>query len=437
MSAYTFNPLQGAWLALEDKNTPMHMGMLLYFDIPKGAGDDYVAGLAAQMRSCPEVQAPWNLRLRRLGLMAWQWTEDRNFDLDYHFRHSALPAPGGERQIGELVSRLHAHPMDLSKPLWEVHLIEGLHGHRFALYIKVHPAMMDSAAARAALLASLSPSARARKVLPLWCHARAAQRRANILADDWPQVLRALGHRLKDSLLARHGWSSPHRVPRSALNDSLSPQRRFATQSYAVSRLEAVGEQFGASPEEILYYLASSALRRFFKEFNALPDDSLVALVADRARADEMLSPLFIRLGTQHAGRHKRLAEIRRTLNTARRQVAVLKPADARAEGAVDALPYMLRQLVGVDHRLKPLFNVGMVRLELSDKPLYLNGARLEAAFPMPMLLEGGALSFAFLRYADQWGIGLMGAREKLPHLQRMAVYMGLALEELEAMADE
>ena len=226
-------------------------------------------------------------------------------------------------------------------------------------------------------------------------------------------------------------------MPRSALNDSLSPQRRFATQSYAVSRLEAVGEQFGASPEEILYYLASSALRRFFKEFNALPDDSLVALVADRARTDEMLSPLFIRLGTQHAGRHKRLAEIRRTLNTARRQVAVLKPADARAEGAVDALPYMLRQLVGVDHRLKPLFNVGMVRLALADKPLYLNGARLDAAFPMPMLLEGGALSFAFLRYADQWGVGLMGAREKLPHLQRMAVYMGLALEELEAMADE
>lgn len=439
MSEYPMNPLHSAWLALESKSTPMHVGVLLYFRRPARAKADYVQRLAASWLADTQVQPPWNGRLHRARRWGWSaaWVSQKEVDLDYHFRHSALPSPGGERELGELVSRLHSHPLDLAKPPWEVHLIEGLHGDRFAVYIKLHPALMDGVNAMRAVASFLSPDRAVRDLRPIWAQIQTRPPSGATVLRDWPQLLGALRARITGGLRSSISWTGVRRVPRSALNDRLTAQRRFATQQYARTRLEAVAAPLQASAEELLYYLCASALRRFLREFNALPDDSLVALLADRSRDDGMLSPVFFSLGTAQANKHKRLAEIRQSLKLARRQFAVLPPADARAEGAVDAMPYLLRQMLGVDHRLAPMFNLGIVRLALSEEPLYFNGAQLDAAFPMPMLLQGGALNIACLEYAGQWSVGLCGARENLPHLQRIAVYMGLALEELEAMANE
>lgn len=430
------NPLQAGWLMLESKATPMHMGSLLYFQLPKNASADAVRKLVAQLREQSEAVAPWNLRLRRRGVLGADWQVDEQFDLDYHLRHSALPAPGGERQIGELVSRLHSHPMDLSKPPWEMHLIEGLHGGRFAIYLKVHPIMLDGHAAIRALHA-LASGSRQRQVRALWTQSLGSDSRGRGLLDEWPALLRAGRQHLRSGLSLTRAGSGELRVPRSALNDRLSQPRRFATQQYPVARLQQLGEQLGVDQEELLYYLISSALRRFFREYNALPSRSMVALLADRTRSDGLLSPLLFALGTEHADRAKRLKTIRDGLRRARRQFSVLRPADARAEGALDALPYMLRQMLNLDHRLPPLFNVGLAALDLGERPLYLGQNRLDGIFPMPMLLQGGALNIACMRYAGHWHVGLCGARDRLPHLQRMAVYMGLSLDELEAMVNE
>ncbi len=430
------NSLQAGWLLLESKATPMHMGGLLYFHLPKNAPGNYVQQLVAKLRARDDVQRPWNQRLNRRGLGRAHWVEDQAFDIDYHLRHSALPAPGGERQIGELVSRLHSHPIDLRKPPWEMHVIEGLHGGRFAIYLKNHPVMLDGAGVVQAVQGLLSESARGR-LDPMWCRRVQSGNVARSLLEDWPALLRAGSQQLRSGLSPMRAWTGIKRVPRSALNEPLTPPRRFATQQYSAERLRQVAVHFSVNEEEVLYYLIASALRRFFREYNALPTDSMIALLADRSRRDGMLSPLFIPLATQHADRLKRLHAIRDGLRKARRQFSVLAASDARAEAALDTLPYLLRQMLKVDHRLAPLFNLGLARLDLGDKPLYLHGARLDAVFPMPMLLQGGALNIACLRYADYWHVGLCGARDLLPHLQRMAVYMGLSLDELEAMKDE
>ncbi len=433
MSRESLSPLQAAWLSLEAPATPMHMGGLLYFRLPKAAKPDFVQRLADQMRAQPPQGAPWTRRLQRAPgpFSLARWVTDARLDIDYHFRHSALPAPGGERQIGELVSRLHGHPMDLSKPLWEVHLIEGLAGGRFALYIKLHSIAFDGAATMDLLKKAFVSDSRKRRMPPLWTLPLPASTPSRLF-DDWPALLRALGHRLRAGLQPSLTWTRLKGVPRSALNDRFNGQRRFATQHYELSRLQPLAEAVGVSVEVLLLYLCASALRRFFKEFNALPEMPLVALIADRSRGDGQLSPLFISLGTHQASRRRRLDEIRDSLRLARQQFAVLPPEDARAEGAVDSLPYLLRQALGIDHHLAPMFNLGIAQLSLGDETRYLNGAQLESVFPMPMLLQGGALNIAFMRYAKSWSIGLCGARDNLPHLQRMAVYMGLALDELE-----
>ncbi|MGJ8669792.1 MAG: wax ester/triacylglycerol synthase domain-containing protein [Oceanococcus sp.] len=431
------NPLQAGWLMLESKATPMHMGGLLYFQLPKKAAEDYVQQLVARLRNETAVQAPWNKRLSRAGLLRPVWVDDDPFDLDYHLRHSALPAPGGERQIGELVSRLHGHRMDLRKPPWELHIIEGLHGGRFAIYFKIHPVMLDGAGVMQAMQGLLNSDGDADQLSPVWCQRQASKRAPSSLLSNWPALLRAGSQQLRSGLSLSRSWTGIKRVPRSALNDRLSSPRRFATQQYSTDRLRKAAKYFGANEEEMLYYLISSALRRFFREYNALPADSLVALLADRSRPDGMLSPLFFPLGTQYADREKRMTTIRDALRKARRQFSVLSGSDARAEATVDTLPYLIRQALKVDHRLAPLFNIGLVRMDLGEKTLYLGDAKLDAIFPMPMLLQGGAMNVACMRYGTHWHVGLSGARELLPHLQRMAVYMGLSLEELEAMNDE
>ena len=434
MSEFAFNPLQGGWLAVESKATPMHVGGLLYFRPPRGADEDYVPALVRDWLGQTAVVEPWNLKLRPGPARGLQpgWQPDADFDLEYHFRHSALPAPGGERELGSLVSRLHSHRLDRARPLWECHLIEGLAGGRFALYLKVHPALFDGDGLLRMLGGFLADKPQQRGMRPPWCHTPARPPAAPRGASSPWAMVRAVADRLRGGFLTAEPWGGPRKAPRSALNTHIGPARRFATQSYSQDRLGAVARRFAVREDMVFYALIGGALRRFFREYNALPERSLVALIADRSRDDGLLAPVSLSLATRHADPVRRLKELSRSLAISERMLRLLPAADARAQGAMSALTYLTRLATGLDHRLPPMFNLAVARMNFSEQPLYFNGARLEAVFPMPMLLQGGALTIACLRYAGDWHIGLTGARDNLPHLQRIAVYMGLALDQLE-----
>src|SRR5689334_13141195 len=131
------NPQDAAFVRMESKRTPMHVGALLVFRLPDGAPPDFLRNLLKQMRERPFMPSPFDCKLMQRGvnrlLPYWQPVE---MDMDYHTRHSALPYPGGERELGAIVERLHSQPLDLYRPLWEAHLIEGLENGRFAFYFK-------------------------------------------------------------------------------------------------------------------------------------------------------------------------------------------------------------------------------------------------------------------------------------------------------------
>ena len=119
----------------ESREVMMHVGGLLTFTQPADAPPDQMRGLMDEIRAGAPVYRPWNQRLRTPDLLwnplqAWQEVE---VDLEYHVRRTALPSPGDERELGIVVSRLHGHHIDFHRPPWEVHLIEGLEGRRFAL----------------------------------------------------------------------------------------------------------------------------------------------------------------------------------------------------------------------------------------------------------------------------------------------------------------
>jgi WS/DGAT/MGAT family acyltransferase len=137
--------LDAAFLQVETRDTPMHVAALQIFVLPRNAPRDFVQHIVRRLRAPRALAPPWNLKLSDapLSRLAPAMGEDRHIDLDYHVRHSALPAPGGERELGELVSRLHGQTLDRSRPLWTCHVIEGLEGNRFALYTKIHHALAD------------------------------------------------------------------------------------------------------------------------------------------------------------------------------------------------------------------------------------------------------------------------------------------------------
>lgn len=435
--------LNPGWQLLEVEHTPMHVGALLQFEKPKGADAHYVHKMAQSMASHKPSVAPWNLCLHRgwLNRLQPSWEVAREVDLEYHFRRSALPAPGGERELGELVSRLHSKTLDMTRPLWECHLIEGLHGNRFAFYVKVHRLLVGETGSMPLLARVLSEAAERVDMPPMWTKGFAAPAPGGVWtlfgAEDGADMLRKFAGTglglLRAGLQRGNPLRSAWPVPRSALNVRITAQRRFATQQYERARLQRVAQLAGESEAVLLYYLCGSALRRFFKEYNALPGQSLIAAVP--VDSTEVSSGfIHVSMGTRYADPVDRLDDIRRSLAVAKAQLRTATPGLLPSYAMLVELPYLLGQVSQVGPWLPPTFNLSLNRLQVSKQPLYYNAARLQALYAMPSLLQGEALSITFVSYAGHLHVGLMGAREALPHLQRMAVYMGLALDELEEL---
>jgi WS/DGAT/MGAT family acyltransferase len=445
-------PLDAVWLMMESDDTPMHVGVLAIFNKPRNAKANYLSEWAQQMRQVQVPADPWGMAVsRRPALLGARLEEDQDFDIEYHFRHSALPEPGGERELGVMVSRLHSHPLDPSRPLWEFHLIEGLERDRFAFYVKVHHALVDNVNAIPMMLSMLSSSARQRNMPPLWAQ---PLRSGEDSEDDGNgdklpdpgEVIDALGKLASGfakNAFRRNGRGSfllPSGTPRSTLNRQINAQRRFATQQFEESRIQALAEATDSTLNEILTYLCGSTLRRFFKEYNALPERSLVGAlpVSLQERSERLpgnaIAGLRVALGTHIGDPLARLEAVKESMKKVREDRASLPEQAVTSYVMMRAAPLYASQLPVLGRAVPPLFNLVVSNTPGPDKARYFNGAQLEAIYPMGNLMQYSALSIDCVGYAGTLNIGFTGARDTLPHLQRMAVYMGKALEDLEEL---
>src|SRR5437764_1214278 len=152
------SPTDSMFLIGESREQPMHVGSLQVFELPDGADTDLLRTALLDMLQQTDVSPLFRRRPYRslTTLGQWGWTDDVDVDLEHHVRHSALPQPGRVRELLALVSRLHSTLLDRQRPLWEVHLIEGLEGNRFAVYSKLHHAVMDGVSGMRLLQRALS-----------------------------------------------------------------------------------------------------------------------------------------------------------------------------------------------------------------------------------------------------------------------------------------
>jgi len=443
------------FLMQESAETPQHVAGLGIFTLPSDAPDDYLDRLVAEFQSTREYAEPFNHVLRHPSLKnvapSFVAIGDDEIDLEYHVRHNALPKPGGERQLGVLVSRLHSRPLDLNRPLWEVHFIEGLAGRRFAMYLKLHHALFDGIAGARLMQQMLSTDPTDSTLRAPWTIGRrrrlAVADRSHVPSRAREQLDTATGLARRTSRLVLDSLrtsdpdvATPYRIPDLVLNGRVGQQRRVATQVVDFERVRAVADQSDVTINDVFLGICATGLRRYLAEVGDLPDTGLVAgtPVSVRVGAGDSSNNAFtivtMNLRTEISDPLERLKAINSSSATAKESMEGLTKQAAISFGALSFAPYVAQGLVGLGGRMKPPYNLVLSNVPGPLEPQYLAGSPLELMAPLGLLSHGQGLFIAALTIAGKMGIGFVGDRDSLPHLQHLAVYTGEALDELEKL---
>lgn len=437
------SPTDAVFLLPESREQPMHVGSLQLFTPPEGAGPDYLTELYERAINETSV-LPYFRRRPVRGLTTlgqWAWITDDDIDLEHHIRHSALPRPGRVRELLALTSRLHSTLLDRQRPLWEIHLIEGLADGRFAVYTKTHHAMIDGVSGMRLMERALSTDPTRRDMpLPFVDMPRPPREArdasgGNPIADVARGALSAvsgavgLGPRLlriAESGLREQSTALPMQAPRTMLNVSITGSRRFAADGWSLDRIRAVGKAAGATVNDVVVAMCSGALRRYLLEHEALPDSSLVAMTPVSLRTDDddatgnAVGTILCHLGTDLEDAQERLLAVRASMTQAKENLAGLSQLQVTALSGVVMAPLLLQFLPDVNRFVRPPFNLVISNVPGPKEPLYWNGSRLDGVYPLSIPVQGQALNITVTSYAGMMEFGLIGCRRTVPHLQRL-----------------
>jgi diacylglycerol O-acyltransferase len=442
-------PIDQAFLWLERRQQPMHVGGLMLFKIPPNADANFVQDIAAQFKAVTPPVSPFNQRLE--GMF---WEEDEEFDLEHHFRHIALPEPGRVRELLAYVSQSHSSLLDRAKPLWECHLIEGIEGNRFALYFKMHHAVIDGVAGMRIAQKSLSVDPNHKTAVPLWAIKRDKRPKAETTAlnnfaetinnlrhqaSSVPKVAKELYQAIKASYEHDPDYVSVFQAPKSILNQRVSGSRRFAAQSYDLPRIKAISKKLGVTINDVVMAMCSGALRTYLLYLDALPKKPLIAMVPMSLRQDDsdagnQITMILANLGTHLADPMQRLDIIHRSVQNAKDRFSRMSPSEIMAYSALVYSICGLNLMTGIAPKLQA-FNVVISNVPGPKETMYWNGAELDGFYPVSIVLDGMALNMTLTSYVDSLEFGLIACRKALPSMQRLLGYLDDALDELEQAA--
>ncbi len=449
-------PTDSLFLLAESREHPMHVGSLQLYVPPDGAD----ALDVRQMFADAMTQEPSALFLKRpkrsiTSLGQWGWVQDKSFDLEHHVRNSALAQPGRVRELLALVSRLHSTLLDRHRPLWEMHLIEGLDDGRYAIYFKVHHALIDGVSALKMLGRQLSTDADERDMPAPWAprpregkprsgHAQSPAQRALHTLGDTAGLAPALVRTLRGAIADQAGSLSLS-APKSMFNVPITGARRFAAQSWPMERIRAVGKDADATVNDVVLAMCSGALRNYMRSEDALPDDPLIAMVPVSLLATptartatsggNAVGVVMCNLGTHLTDPGDRLANVHRSMTEGKNLLATMSPMQILMMSGLGVSPLAVLPALGLTGTVRPPFNLVISNVPGPREPMYWNGARLDGLYPLSIPLDGQALNITCTSYSDEIAFGLTGCRRTVPHLQRLLRFLDEELAALEQAA--
>ncbi|ENX02495.1 O-acyltransferase WSD [Acinetobacter sp. CIP 101934] len=445
------HPIDLIFLSLEKRQQPMHVGGLFLFQIPDNAPATFIQELVRDIRTSKSIPIPpFNNYLN--GLF---WDEDQQFDLDHHFRHIALPKPGRIRELLTYISQEHSALIDRAKPLWTCHIIEGIEGNRFAMYFKIHHAMVDGIAGMRLVEKSLSHDPYGKSIVPPWCvegprakrlKAPKVSRIKGVLStlkgqlESTPRVIYELSQTVLKDMGRNPDYVSSFQAPSSILNQRVSASRRFAAQSFEFERLRRISKALGVTINDIVLAICSGALREYLISQDALPKKPLIAMVPASVRSDDSdvsnrITMILANLGTHKEDPLERLKIVRRSVLNAKER---FKRMNANQILNYSAFVYGAAGL-NIASGLMPkrqAFNLVISNVPGPQEPLYWNGARLEALYPASIVLDGQALNITMTSYLDKLEVGLTACRNSLPKMQNLLTHLEDEIQRFERIVD-
>lgn len=433
------NPIDFIFLSLEKRQQPMHVGGLFLFSLPDDASPTFIQDLVADIRKSKAIPVPpFNQVLD--GLF---WNIDEEFDLDHHFRHISLPAPGRIRELLIYISQEHSALIDRAKPLWTCHIIEGIEGHRFAMYFKIHHAMVDGVAGMRLIEKSLSHSPNEPSIVPPWCVRhnklkRAEQKPLSAIKSliqisktqlkAAPTVTRELFQALTKERGKHPDYVSTFQAPASILNQRVSSSRRFAAQSFELGRFRAIAQHLNTTLNDVVLAVCSGAIRAYLLSLHQLPKRPLIAMVPASIRNDDsdhgnQITMILANLGTHKASALDRMAIIQRSMQHAKERFKRMTTQQILNYSALVYGPAGINILSGMMPKHQA-FNLVISNVPGPKEPLYWNGAKLEALYPASIVLDGQALNITMTSYLDKLEVGLTACRQALPRMQSLLLLL-------------
>jgi diacylglycerol O-acyltransferase len=446
-------PTDSVFLLSETREQPMHVGSLQLFVPPDGATALDVRAMFDEAIEQDEVAPLFQRRPRRsiTSLGQWGWEPDQQFDLEHHVRRSALPEPGRVLELLALCSRLHSTLLDRKRPLWEMHLIEGLEDGRYATYFKVHHALVDGVSALRLLNRMMSKDPDERDMKPPWAALprQRKNREGGSPGDGARDAVRLLGdavglgpafvRTIQRAIREQTGTMSLS-APKSMLNVPITGARRFAAQSWPMERIRRVGKAGDATVNDVVLAMCAGALRRYLLSMNALPDSPLIAMVPvslhgeDTGSSDggNAVGTVMCNLATHLDDSGERLAAINRSMKEGKEALKSMTPMQILMMSAIGISPLAILPALGLTGSVRPPFNLVISNVPGPTEPIYWNGARLDGLYPLSIPLDGQALNITCTSYSHEIAFGLTGCRRTMPHLQHLLGYLEDDLAALE-----
>jgi diacylglycerol O-acyltransferase len=451
--------LDASFLALEKNGAHMHVGSVLVFDGDAPQYEDFMAMIESRLHQVPRYRQ--KLAFPPLAQARPVWVDDPHFNIGYHVRHTALPAPAGDEQLRKLAGRVFSQQLDRSKPLWEIWLVNRVNDDRFALVCKTHHALVDgiSGVDIMTVLFDLEPDPPEREPGPPW-YPRPAPSGATLLGDA---LIERAGTPLEAARAAVSAVSAPRQAgasaartlaglasmaaagvggaPSSPLNTHIGPHRRFAWVESDLDRFKAIKGALGGTVNDVVLAVVTGALRDHMLRRGRDPSGvELKAMVPVSIRADEERGALGNRVAAMYAPLPVGIIDPVERFKAIHAALGDLKSsgqavgAERLTQLAGFAVPTVLNQAARLQSRQR-FFNLTVTNVPGPQFPLFMMGRRLQAFYPKVPLVLNTALGIAIMSYDGKLFFGLLGDYDAMADIEDFASDVRAAIAELASAA--
>jgi WS/DGAT/MGAT family acyltransferase len=451
--------LDAGFFFSEDENTPMHVGSVAVFEGPPPSYGDLVRLLLAKLPQVPRYRQ--RVRTVPMNLGRPVWTDDAHFEILYHVRHTAVPAPGRAEQLRNLAGRVFAQRLDLAKPLWEMYLVEGLADGRWAIISKVHHCMIDGVAGwdLAALLLDASPDTKPAQP-GTWAPAPAPST-AELLVDGLRDVaglpLRQLARipGLATSLLNGGQWLAFGRgLPSAArrlggraarsLNGPSGPHRRWEWTEASLGEVKRIRAAFGGTVNDVVLAAVARGFTDLLAGRGQLVADQVVrSLVPVSVRAEgekgaltNRVSAVLVNLPVGEPDPQRRLRLIRDQMDDLK-QTRQAVGAQALTELAGFAAPTLLALGTRLMMRFpQPVMQAATTNVPGPRFPLYMLGRQMVQIYPYVPIGNNILISIGVFSYLDQLNLGINADFDAVPDIAVLSAGIRAGIDELLELAE-